>query len=39
MFATLNTRTLGTIMMEFHEPVIEVIVNSVKIELQVVDFK
>lgn len=39
MLATLNTRTLATIMMEFHEPVYEVIVNSVKIELQVVDFK
>lgn len=39
MLATLNTRTLSTIMMEFHEPVREVIVNSIKIELQVVDFK
>lgn len=37
--ATLNTRNLKVIMMEFHEPVTEVIVNNVKLELQLVDFK
>lgn len=39
MMATLNMRNLKTIMMEFHEPVIEVIVNSVETKIQIVDFK
>lgn len=37
--ATLNTRNLKTIMMEFHEPVYEVIVNSVELKIQLVEFK
>lgn len=37
MMATLNTRSLKTIMMEFHEPVIEVIVNSIELKLQLVE--
>lgn len=37
--ATLNTRNLKIIMMEFHEPVIEIIVNSIDTKIQIVDFK
>jgi len=38
MMATLNTRNLKTIMMEFHEPVFEVIVNAIELKIQIVDF-
>lgn len=39
MMTTLNMHNLRTIMMEFHEPVYEVIVNSIETKIQIVEFK